>query len=53
MPRCTGSCVGGGSICTIAATLNDQREAVQLAKLQSLNFGECDGKMPDRATLAA
>jgi hypothetical protein len=42
-----------GSICAIAATLNDQREALQLAKLQSLNFGECDGKMPDRATLAA
>jgi hypothetical protein len=45
IPRCS---VGGGSICAIAATLNDQRETVQLAKLQSLNFGECDGKMPDR-----
>jgi 2-dehydropantoate 2-reductase len=40
-------------VCAIAATLNDQREAVQLARLQSLNFGERDGKMTDRATLAA
>jgi 2-dehydropantoate 2-reductase len=45
--------LAAGSICTIAATLNNQREAVQLAKLQSLNFGERDGKMSDRATLAA
>jgi 2-dehydropantoate 2-reductase len=45
--------LAAGSICAIAATLNDQREAVQLAKLQSLNFGERDGKMSDWATLAA
>ena len=55
-PRCRGvrgPALAAGSICAIAATLNDQREAVQLAKLQSLNFGERDGKMSDRATLAA
>jgi hypothetical protein len=45
-PAVQGSCVGGGSICAIAATLNDQREAVQLAKLQSLNFGEPTAKCP-------
>ena len=33
-----------GGLCAIAATLNDKREVVQLAPLQSLSFGERDGK---------
>src|SRR4030088_968539 len=37
-----------GGLCAIAATLNDKREVVQLAPMQSLNFGERDGKMSDR-----
>ena len=37
-----------GGLCAIAATLNDAREVVQLAPMQSLNFGERDGKMSDR-----
>src|SRR5882757_7091220 len=32
-----------GGLCAIAATLNEKREVVQLAPLQSLNFGERDG----------
>jgi 2-dehydropantoate 2-reductase len=40
-------CVLGG-LCAIAVTLNDKREVVQLAPMQSLNFGERDGKMSDR-----
>ena len=42
-----------GGLCAIAATLNDQREVVQLAPLQSLNFGERDGKLSDRARAIA
>src|SRR6201999_4283073 len=33
-----------GGLCAIAVTLNDKREVVQLAPMQSLNFGERDGK---------
>src|SRR3979490_599013 len=34
-----------GGLCAIAVTLNEQREVVHLAPLQSLTFGERDGKM--------
>jgi 2-dehydropantoate 2-reductase len=37
-----------GGLCAIAVTLNDKREVVQLAPMQSLNFGERDGKTSDR-----
>jgi 2-dehydropantoate 2-reductase len=37
-----------GGLCAIAATLNEAREVVQLAPMQSLNFGERDGKTSDR-----
>src|SRR5437588_9460069 len=37
-----------GGLCAIAATLNEHREVVQLQPMQSLNFGERDGKHPDR-----
>src|SRR5205807_9865460 len=37
-----------GGLCAIAATLNEQREVVQLQPMQSLNFGERDGRMTDR-----
>ncbi|MGH6642408.1 MAG: 2-dehydropantoate 2-reductase [Bradyrhizobium sp.] len=37
-----------GGLCAIAATLNEAREVVHLAPMQSLNFGERDGKMSDR-----
>jgi 2-dehydropantoate 2-reductase len=37
-----------GGLCAIAVTLNDKREVVQLAPMQSLNFGERDGKLSDR-----
>jgi 2-dehydropantoate 2-reductase len=42
-----------GGLCAIAATLNDRREVVQLNPLQSLNFGERDGKMSDRVRAVA
>jgi 2-dehydropantoate 2-reductase len=42
-----------GGLCAIAVTLNDKREVVQLAPLQSLNFGERDGKMSDRVRAIA
>jgi 2-dehydropantoate 2-reductase len=42
-----------GGLCAIAATLNEQREVVQLAPLQSLNFGERDGMMSDRVRAIA
>jgi 2-dehydropantoate 2-reductase len=45
-------CVLGG-LCAIAVTLNDKREVVQLAPMQSLNFGERDGKMSDRVRAIA
>ncbi len=37
-----------GGLCAIAATLNDKREVVQLQPMQSLTFGERDGRMTDR-----
>jgi 2-dehydropantoate 2-reductase len=37
-----------GGLCAIAVTLNDRREVVHLAPMQSLNFGERDGKLSDR-----
>ena len=42
-----------GGLCAIAATLNEQREVVQLAPMQSLNFGERDGTMSDRVRAIA
>jgi 2-dehydropantoate 2-reductase len=42
-----------GGLCSIAATLNDKREVVQLNPLQSLNFGERDGKLSDRVRAVA
>lgn len=42
-----------GGLCAIAATLNDKREVVQLQPMQSLNFGERDGKMSDRVQAIA
>jgi 2-dehydropantoate 2-reductase len=42
-----------GGLCSIAATLNDRREVVQLNPLQSLNFGERDGKLSDRVRAIA
>jgi 2-dehydropantoate 2-reductase len=42
-----------GGLCAIAATLNEKREVVQLQPMQSLNFGERDGKMSDRVRAIA
>jgi 2-dehydropantoate 2-reductase len=42
-----------GGLCAIAVTLNDKREVVQLAPMQSLNFGERDGKLTDRVRAIA
>jgi 2-dehydropantoate 2-reductase len=42
-----------GGQCAIAATLNEQREVVQLSPMQSLSFGERDGKMSARVTAIA
>jgi 2-dehydropantoate 2-reductase len=42
-----------GGLCAIAVTLNDKREVVHLAPMQSLNFGERDGKMTDRVRAIA
>jgi 2-dehydropantoate 2-reductase len=42
-----------GGLCAIAVTLNEQREVVQLAPLQSLNFGERDGKLSQRVSAIA
>ena len=42
-----------GGLCAIAVTLNDKREIVHLAPMQSLNFGERDGKMSDRVRAIA
>jgi 2-dehydropantoate 2-reductase len=42
-----------GGLCAIAVMLNDKREIVHLAPPQSLNFGERDGKMPDRVRAIA
>jgi len=37
-----------GGLCVIAVTLNEKREVVQLGPMQSLGFGERNGKMSDR-----
>jgi 2-dehydropantoate 2-reductase len=42
-----------GGLCAIAVTLNDKREVVQLAPMQSLNFGERDGGLSDRVRAIA
>src|SRR5712672_2651702 len=42
-----------GGLCAIAATLNEKREVVQLQPMQSLGFGERDGKMSDRVRAIA
>ena len=42
-----------GGLCAIAATLNDAREVVQLNPMQSLNFGERDGRLSDRVRAIA
>jgi 2-dehydropantoate 2-reductase len=42
-----------GGLCAIAVTLNDQREVVQLQPMQSLTFGERDGKTTDRVRAIA
>ena len=45
-------CVLGG-LCAIAVTLNEHREVVQLQPMQSLAFGERDGKMSERVRAIA
>ena len=42
-----------GGQCAIAVTLNAQREIAQLTPMQSLGFGERDGKMSDRVKAIA
>src|SRR3981081_1930174 len=42
-----------GGLCAVAATLNQHREVVQLNPMQSLNFGERDGKLSDRVRAVA
>ena len=42
-----------GGLCLTAVTLNDKREVVQLGPVQSLGFGERDGKMSDRVRAIA
>src|ERR1700756_3866342 len=42
-----------GGLCAIAVTLNEKREVVHLQPLQSLTFGERDGKMTDRVRAIA
>src|SRR5260370_31580760 len=42
-----------GGLCVIAVTLNEKREVVQLGPMQSLGFGERDGKMSDRVRAIA
>lgn len=37
-----------GGLCTIGVTLNEHREVVQLHPMQSLTFGERDGRSSDR-----
>src|ERR1700744_3951330 len=37
-----------GGLCAIAVTLNEKREVLHLQPMQSLTFGERDGKMSDR-----
>jgi 2-dehydropantoate 2-reductase len=42
-----------GGLCAIAVTLNEQREVIQLQPMQSLGFGERDGKMSQRVRAIA
>jgi 2-dehydropantoate 2-reductase len=49
---CGASHVIGG-LCLTAVTLNEKREVVQLGPLQSLGFGERDGKTSDRVRAIA
>jgi 2-dehydropantoate 2-reductase len=42
-----------GGLCAIAVTLNDKREVVQLQPIQSLTFGERDGKLSERVRAIA
>jgi 2-dehydropantoate 2-reductase len=42
-----------GGLCAIAVTLNEDREVVQLQPMQSLNFGERDGKLSERVRAIA
>jgi 2-dehydropantoate 2-reductase len=42
-----------GGLCAIAVTLNEAREVVQLAPMQSLGFGERNGGMSDRVRAIA
>src|SRR5215471_17297101 len=42
-----------GGLCAIAVTLNEKREVVQLGPMQSLGFGERDGKVSDRVRAIA
>ena len=42
-----------GGLCAIAVTLNDKREVVHLNPMQSLTFGERDGKPSDRVRAIA
>ena len=42
-----------GGLCAIAVTLNEKREVAQLAPMQSLGFGERDGRMSDRVRAIA
>ena len=42
-----------GGLCAIAVTLNEAREVVHLQPMQSLTFGERDGKMSDRVRAIA
>jgi 2-dehydropantoate 2-reductase len=42
-----------GGLCAIAVTLNERREVVQLQPMQSLSFGERDGKLSERVRAIA
>jgi 2-dehydropantoate 2-reductase len=42
-----------GGLCAIAVTLNEHREVVHLQPMQSLNFGERDGKLSERVRAIA
>jgi 2-dehydropantoate 2-reductase len=42
-----------GGLCAIAVTLNEKREVIHLQPLQSLTFGERDGKSSDRVRAIA
>src|SRR5437588_729500 len=42
-----------GGLCLTAVTLNEKREVVQLGPVQSLGFGERNGKMSDRVRAIA